>query len=237
MRKAIITALLAASPGAWADGMAGMGMHDSDLHSYFSFDRLEYQKADAGTALAWEFEGWVGGDTDRLWLRSEGERTNGSTEEAELQALYGHAISPWWDVVAGVRQDFKPASPQTWAALGLQGEPLSNLETKATAYLGERNQRSLRLEADYDLNITQNLILQPMLEANLFTRNDPTREVGAGLSNLETGLRLRYEIIPEFAPYVGVYWNKQYGRTLDYAREEGEDAEEGRLVVGVKMWW
>lgn len=237
MRKAFFTALLATTPSVWAEGMADMGMHGNDLNSYFSFDRLEYQKADAGAALAWEFEGWVGGDIDRLWLRSEGERTNGRTEEAELQTLYGHAITPNWDVVAGVRQDFKPASPQTWAALGIQGEPLSDLDTKATLYLGEHDQRSLRLEADYDLNITQKLILQPMLEANLFSRNDSTREVGSGLSNLETGLRLRYEIIPEFAPYVGVYWNKQYGRTLDYAREEGEDAEEARLVVGVKMWW
>lgn len=247
MRNLLLLPLLAASPLALADDMASMnmgavstdamGMHDRDLHSYFSFDRLEYQKADAGTALAWDFEGWVGGDVNRLWLRSEGERTNGRTEEAELQALYGRAINPWWDVVAGVRQDFKPASPQTWAAFGVQGEPLSDLDTQATFYLGENSQSALRLEGEYDLPITQKLILQPRVEANLYSRNDPLRQVGAGLSNVETGLRLRYEFIPEFAPYVGVNWNKQFGRTADYVRQEGDDVEEARLVVGVKMWW
>jgi copper resistance protein B len=227
----------AADRAAAFPDVPGHALHDSDLRAYWLFDRLEYQKADEGTALSWDAEGWIGGDVDRLWLRSQGERTNGHTEQAELQALYGHAVTPWWTLLGGVRQDFKPESPQTWAAFGVQGEPVADLDTEATFYLGENHQTSLRLEGEYDLAITSSLVLQPRMEANFFSRNDPVRQQGSGLSTLEAGLRLRYEIIPEVAPYIGVNWTKSYGRTLDYAREEGDDAEEARLVVGVRLWY
>lgn len=227
----------AAERAAAFPDVPGHALQDSDLRAYWLFDRLEYQKADEGTALSWDAEGWIGGDVDRLWLRSQGERTNGHTEQAELQALYGHAVTPWWTLLGGVRQDFKPESPQTWAAFGVQGEPLADLDTEATFYLGENHQTSLRLEGEYDLAITSSLVLQPRMEANFFSRNDPVRQQGSGLSTLEAGLRLRYEIMPEIAPYIGVNWTKSYGRTLDYAREEGDDAEEARLVVGVRLWY
>lgn len=215
----------------------GHAVHDSALNSFFLINQLEWQDADDGSALSWDASGWIGGDIDRLWLRSEGERVNGKTEEAELQALWGHAISPWWDVVAGVRQDFKPGEPQTWAALGIQGMALYNFETQATAFLGENGQSGVRLEGDYDILLTNRLILQPTAEANIHGKNDPTRAVGSGLSNTELGLRLRYEIRREFAPYIGVTWNRTYGNTADYAREEGEDRSEARLVLGVRLWF
>lgn len=227
----------AAERAAAFPDVRGHALHDSDLRAYWLLDRLEYQKADAGTALDWDVEGWIGGDINRLWLRSEGERTNGHTESAEFQVLYGHAISPWWTLLGGVRQDFKPQSPQTWATFGVEGEPLSDFDVDATLFLGENHQAGLRLEGEYDLSITSSLILQPRMEANLFSRNDPVRQQGAGLSTLEAGLRLRYEIIPEVAPYIGVNWTKNYGRTADYVREEGDDVEEGRLVVGIRLWY
>jgi copper resistance protein B len=215
----------------------GHQVHDSALNSFFLINKLEWQDADEGSALSWDASGWIGGDIDRLWLRSEGERTHGKTEEAELQALWGHAINPWWDVVAGMRQDFKPDEPQTWAALGIQGMALYNFETQATAYLGENGQSAVRLEGDYDILLTNRLILQPTAEANFYGRNDPARAVGPGLSNTELGLRLRYEIRREFAPYIGVTWNRVYGNTADYAREEDDDRSEARLVLGVRMWF
>lgn len=215
----------------------GHEVHDSALNSFFIFEKLEWQDADDGSALNWEAQGWIGGDVDRLWLRTEGERTNGKTEEAEVHALWGHAISPWWDLVGGVRQDFKPGDPQTWAAFGIQGLALYNFEAKATAYLGEGDQTAARLEGDYDILLTNKLILQPTAEFNFYGKNDPQRGVGSGLSESEVGLRLRYEIRPQFAPYVGVTWNRSYGRTADYAREEGEDNSEARLVVGVRVWF
>ncbi|WP_200893713.1 copper resistance protein B [Pseudomonas syringae] len=216
---------------------AGHQVHDSAINSYFLADKLEWQDANDGSALAWDLSGWIGGDIDRLLLRSEGERTNGKTEEAEIQALWGHSISPWWDVVAGARQDFKPGAPQTWAAFGLQGQAISDLDIEATAFIGEAGQTAARLEADYDLQLTSNLVLQPTAELNFYGKNDPQRGNGSGLSTSEFGLRLRYEITPQFAPYVGVSWDRSYGKTADYAREDDEDTQDARLVVGVRMWF
>ncbi|KPB19188.1 copper resistance protein B [Pseudomonas syringae pv. syringae] len=216
---------------------AGHQVHDSAINSYFLADKLEWQDANDGSALAWDLSGWIGGDIDRLLLRSEGERTNGKTEEAEIQALWGHSISPWWDVVAGARQDFKPGAPQTWAAFGLQGQAISDLDIEATAFIGEAGQTAARLEADYDLQLTNNLVLQPTAELNFYGKNDPQRGNGSGLSTSEFGLRLRYEITPQFAPYVGVSWDRSYGKTADYAREDDEDTQDARLVVGVRMWF
>ncbi|POD81266.1 copper resistance protein CopB [Pseudomonas syringae group genomosp. 3] len=216
---------------------SGHQVHDSAINSYFVADKLEWQDANDGSALAWDLSGWIGGDIDRLLLRSEGERTNGKTEEAEVQALWGHAVSSSWDVVAGARQDFKPGAPQTWAAFGLQGQAISDLDVQATAFIGEAGQTAARLEADYDLLLTNDLILQPTGELNFYGKNDPQRGNGSGLSTSELGLRLRYEITPQFAPYVGVTWNRSYGKTADYAREDDEDVAEARLVVGLRLWF
>ncbi|AUG02159.1 copper resistance protein CopB [Pseudomonas sp. 09C 129] len=232
-----IPALTDADRRAAFPPVSGHGVHDKAINSLWLVDRLEYQDADDGSALAWEMNGWIGGDIDRLWLRSEGERTNGRTDNAQVEALWGHAIGPWWDVVSGVRQDFKPGAPQTWAALGLQGMALYNFESQATAYLGEGGQSALGLQAEYDILLTNRLILQPNAEVSLYGKNDPQRGIGSGLSSLEAGLRLRYELHRQFAPYVGVTWSRSYGKTADYAREEGEDNSEARLVLGVRLWF
>lgn len=212
-------------------------MHTGGINSFLLLDQLEYQDADDASVLSWDASGWIGSDINRLWLRSEGERSNGKTEEAEIQALYGRAISPWWDLVVGVRQDFKPGSPQTWAGFGLQGMVLYGFEAEATAFLGENGQSALRLEGDYDILLTNKLILQPTAEVNLYGRNDHERGVGPGLANTEAGLRLRYEIVRELAPYIGVTWNRNYGNTADLAREEGEDNDQARFVAGVRLWF
>lgn len=217
--------------------VAGHGVHDKKLNSFILLDKFEYQDADNGSALSWDAKGWIGGDVDRLWLRSEGERTNGVTEDAELQALWGHSIGPWWDVVTGVRQDFKPGSPQTWGAFGIQGMALYNFEAEATAFIGENGQTAARLEGDYDILLTNRLILQPTAEMNFYGKNDPQRGIGSGLANTEVGLQLRYEIVREFAPYIGVTWSRSYGKTADLASDEGEDTNEARFVAGIRMWF
>ena len=215
----------------------GHEVHDKALNSFWLIDQLEYQNASDASVLSWDMSGWVGGDIDRLWLRSEGERSNGRTEKAEVQALWGHAIAPWWDLVGGLRQDFQPGSPQTWAAVGLQGLALYNFETQATAFFGENGQNALRLEGEYDILLTNRLILQPSAEANFYGRNDPQRRIGSGLANVEAGLRLRYEIVPEFAPYLGVTWSNAYGTTADYTGADGEKRSEARFVAGVRLWF
>ncbi|GAB3395508.1 copper resistance protein B [Azotobacter armeniacus] len=211
--------------------------HGRSINSLLLFEKLEYQDADDGSAFVWDATGWIGGDIDRLWLRSEGERTNGHTEQAEFQMLWGHAIGPWWDLVGGVRQDFKPGSAQTWGAFGIQGMPFYGFETEVTAYLGEGGQTSLRLEGDYDILLTNRLILQPTVEVNLYGRNDRERGVGSGLGEIEAGLRLRYEITRQFAPYLGVTWGRLYGNSEDLARAKGEDEEEARFVAGIRLWF
>lgn len=211
-------------------------MHQGQLNYRFTMDQLEWQDADEGSTLVWSLNGWVGGDIDRLVLRSEGERVEGHTDEAELQLLWSHAIGRWWESVLGVRQDFKPGEPQSWLAAGVQGMPLFGLETEATLYLGEAGQSALRLEGEYDILLGDKLILQPSLEANLYGRSDAQRGIGSGFSDLSAGLRLRYEFSRKFAPYVGVEWGRGYGKTADLL-EPDEDVSESRLVAGVRFWF
>ncbi len=237
LHPSFIPVLTDADRAAAFPAIQGHTVHDKYLAWTLVFDQFEYQDADEGSVFAWDASGWIGGDIDRLWLRSEGERVDGHTEEAELQLLYGHAIGPWWEAVAGVRQDFEPGEPQTWAALGVQGMPLYGLETEVTAYLGEGGQSALRLEGEYDILLTNRLILQPELEVNLYGEDDHARGVGSGLANTEFGLRLRYEIHRQFAPYLGVSWNRTYGDTADLVREEGGDREETRFVAGIRFWF
>lgn len=232
-----IPVLTDADRAAVYNAPGGHVVHDSGIHSLLLINQLEWQGGEGDGALNWDIKGWVGGDIDRLWLRSEGERSAGRTESAEVQALWGHAISPWWDLVGGVRQDFIPGDGQTWAAFGAQGMALYNFEAEATVFVGEAGRTAARLEGDYDILLTNRLILQPTAELNFYGRNDPQRGVGSGLSDSELGLRLRYEVRREFAPYVGVTWNRSYGQTAQYARDEGEDTRQLRWVVGVRLWF
>ena len=215
--------------------LPGHQVHDRAMNWAVTVDKLEYQNFENSHALNWNATAWVGGDIDRLWLRTEGEREQGKTHKAELQALWGHAVSPWWELVAGVRQDLKPASGQTWAGFGIQGTPLYGLELQATAYAGERQQTALRLEAAYAMLLTNRWILEPTLEANLYGRNDAGREQGAGLADSEVGMRLRYEVTRGFAPYLGVSFNRLHGNRADQAREDGEDLGQTRLVAGIRL--
>jgi copper resistance protein B len=237
LHPSFIPVLTDADREAAFPAVQGHTVHDKYLSWFVLLDQLEYQDADENSTLSWEGSAWIGGDINRFWFRSEGERTNGVTEDAEIQALFGRAISPWWDVVAGVRQDFKPESPQTWAAFGVQGMALYGFEAEATAFVGEGGQTAARFEGEYDILLTNRLILQPTAELNVYGKDDPSRGVGAGLANTEVGLRLRYELVREFAPYIGVTWSRAYGNTADMAKDEGEDAEEARLVAGIRIWF
>ncbi len=212
-------------------------MGDADMHSFLLLDRLEWQDRPAGGTMHWNGSGWIGGDVNRLWLRTEGNRIGNRLDDAEIQALYGRAISPWWDLVAGVRQDFRPGAAQTWAAFGVQGLALYNFEAQATAFVGQRGQAALRFEGTYDLLITNRLILQPSFQANVYAKNDATREQGTGLADTSVGLRLRYEVDRQFAPYLGVSWDRSYGNTARFAEQEGGRRNALSFVAGVRMWF
>lgn len=212
-------------------------MHDDAVFSFVRFNRLEAWKADTGSGQAWEGQAWIGKDLDKLWLRSEGERETGRTHAADLEVLYGRAVARWWDVVAGVRHDVRPGPTQTWAAVGVVGLAPQKFEVEATAYFGESGQTAARIEVEYELLLTNRLVLQPLVEVNLFGKNDPQRGIGSGLGTAEAGLRLRYEFTRRFAPYIGVVHERAYGNTAELRRADGEDVEDTRIVAGVRLWF
>lgn len=211
--------------------------HPDGPVAHLAFDRIEAWDASPGGGQAWEAEGWFGGDIHRLWLRSEGERASGSTHSASLELLYGRSVSPWWDVMAGIRHDFAPGDSQPWLAIGVQGLAPYLVELSATAYLGESGRSMLALEAEYDVLLTNRLILQPMVEATFNGKADATRGVGAGLSTVEAGLRLRYELHRRFAPYVGVVHERSFGDTAASRESTGGHARDTRVVAGVRIWF
>lgn len=211
--------------------------HASAGNAFVRFDRFEAWDADPGTGQAWEGSAWIGGDTQRLWLRSEGEREHGSTTAADLEVLYGRGISAWWDLLAGVRHDFAPGPSQDWLAFGVQGVAPYKFEVSATAYLGEHGHSAFVAEVEYELLLTSRLVLQPLLEVELRGQDDAVRGTGSGLSSAEAGLRLRYEITRRFAPYVGLVHERSFGGTADHRREAGEATRDTRWVAGVRWWF
>ncbi|HVL02034.1 MAG TPA: copper resistance protein B [Dongiaceae bacterium] len=214
-------------------------MDDHTLLTGITLDQLELRDTEEGTATAWDGQLWLGDDLNRLQLNSEGEflHSDSNTEEAELQLLYSRAVSAYWDFHAGWRGDLQPTPERHWLALGMAGLAPYFVDVNATLFLGNEDRSALRLELEYELLFTQRLALVPELELNAYGRNDPETGTGAGLSDLETGLRLRYEITREFAPYVGVHYWKQYGNTADFSEADGEDSDGVAAVAGLHIWF
>lgn len=200
-------------------------------------ETAEHRPSGDGDGYAWEGRFSYGGDVNRLVLRSEGEGASGDLESAEVQALWSHAIGPYFNLQAGMRQDFEPRPRRTYATLGLEGLAPYWFEVGAAAFLSDKGDLSARFEASYDLRLTQRLILEPRAEADVAFSDDPAVGVGSGLSKVELGLRLRYAITPEFAPYVGVNWDRKLGDTADLARASGEHASDTRFVIGLRAWF
>jgi copper resistance protein B len=214
----------------------GHPAHDDDIHAYTVFDRLEVSNA-GSASVHWQGSTWIGTDLDRLWLRSEGERSGGVLHDADIELLYGRSVATWWSVVVGARHDFKPGAAQDFAAIGLIGTAPYKIEVQATAYVGQGGQASARLEAEYETLLTNRLVLQPLVEVNLFGRDDARRGIGPGVSTAEAGLRLRYEVTRQFAPYVGLVRERAFGRTAAFRRAQGDDIGDTRLVAGVRVWF
>ena len=215
----------------------GHTVHDQAVHHFVLFDRLEWRAAADGGGVTVDSTGWIGRDRDRLWFRAEGDTDEGRVGDAQAHVLYGRQFSRWWDVVGGIRQDFRPGPAQTWAAIGVQGLAPYWFEIEATAYVGASGRTQARFEVEYELLLTNRLVLQPLLEVDLFGKSDPERGTGAGLSTTEAGFRLRYEFRREVAPYVGVTWHRRYGKTADFAEAVGDGAARTQLVTGVRLWF
>lgn len=204
---------------------------------WFQADRAELQVRDGADGYLWDLQGYYGGTTSRFWFKSEGEGSFGEgVDDAEFQALYSRAIAPFFDVQAGVRQDL--AGPDTtYAVIGVQGIAPYMFEVDGALFLSQRGDVTARFEAELDQRITQSLIIQPRAEINLSAQDVPQLGIGAGVDRIEVGVRLRYEIVREFAPYIGVEQSWRVGDSADFARARGEDASVTNYVVGIRFWF
>jgi len=234
MKKQLICALVIglASVSAFSGGM-----EDDPVIAKVMIDQLETRITDGSDPLVLEAQAWIGKDLNKLWIKVDSEWLNSTNEELELQALYSRAIAPFWDFQIGWRHDVKPKPSRDWLAIGFQGLAPYWFEIDTALFIGESSQTNLRLSAEYEWMFTQKLVLSPEIEMNFHSKNDKAVGTGSGLSDTQLGLRLRYEIRREFAPYIGVNWNKKYGNTADYARAEGEDTDDVQLVLGIRSWF
>ncbi len=226
----------ARAAGAASPMAQSMDMNDAAPLGMLWFDQAEWRSLAQPNGLAWQAEGWYGGDYDKAWLRTQGGPEPGHAESARAEVFWDHALLRWWNVEAGARQDVGAGPGRTWAALGVRGIAPQGLDVEATVYAGAAARSAARLKLAYELLFTQRLILQPEVEMNLYGRADPARIEGAGLADLEVGLRLRYELRREFAPYAGIIWTRHYGATAGYWAAAGGDANEVALALGVRVW-
>ena len=232
MKSSIIAlSLLLISPFVMA------GMNDDPTLFMVKIDKLEYRATDGDNPVVWDADAWVGKDLNKLWFKTEGEIAGGETEDAWAELLYSRAIAPYWDVQVGWRHDFRPQPSRDWLAIGIKGLAPYWFEVDLTAYARADGSLAARLDVEYEFMLTQKLVLSPELEANLFSEDDDQRGIGSGLADLELGLRLRYEIRREFAPYIGVNWEKAFGGTADHIKEEGGSSSALQFVVGIRAWF
>jgi copper resistance protein B len=232
----------ARDPDAYAEGyaytdMRGMEQVDHIHVTKVLVDELEFLSGNEGHGVNWTAEGSYGGDQDKLWVRTQGQKIPGEILDPTTgaEALWWHATSPFWGTQLGLRQDIGSGA-HTYLAFGIQGLAPRWFELQATGYVGSDGRLSARFKASYDMRFTNRLILVPSVEANAYSKADVARGTGAGLGNIETGLRLRYEVQRKFAPYIGYVWERSFAGTADLRRAEHSPVNERRFVAGFRMW-
>jgi len=233
MRKLIITLICLFTA---TTGFSG-GRGDDPLLYKVMIGQFENRVTGGSDPLVLEAQGWLGKDLNKLWVKADIERVNGGTEENELQFLYSRAIFPFWDLQVGWRTDILPKPDRDWLVIGFQGLSPYFFEVDVAAFIGKSGRTAVRLEAEYEVLLTQKLILTPEVEVNLYGKDDEAVGTGSGLADTELGLRLRYEIRREFAPYFGINWTQKYGDTAGFARAEGEKTSDVQFVVGLRAWF
>ena len=204
----------------------------------FLVDRAETRVREGRDGYLLDIQAWYGGDINKLWLKSELEGGWGKKpRHAEAQALWSRAIDPWFDLQAGVRFDPQPGPNRTHLVLGVQGLAPYWWEVEGAVFLSNKGDVTARAETEYDLRITQKLILQPRAEVDLSLQDVPELAIGSGLTNASLGLRLRYQISPLVAPYIGVEYERTFGDTRRFLRAEGEDPGGFNLLGGIRFWF
>lgn len=216
-------------------------MMDWGRDAYLLAEVLEYAPDGIDRPVRYDLLGWTGGASRRIWVKADGEQgTRASGGETELQLLYGQLISPWWDAQVGAKVDVHYGTgstrTRTSLALGVQGLAPGWFEVEPTVFVSQDGDVSASLTASYDLLFTQRLVVQPRLETGVAVQSVPEFGVGSGLNDVELGLRMRYEIRREFAPYVGFSWARRLGGTADLAHASGEPVREFSFVAGLRIW-
>ena len=213
-----------------------MGMDDRRRFGKVMIDRLEWQDGDS-SIYEWDAAAWYGGDFHKLWIETEGEHVDSMSTDARVEVLWDRIATAWWSTRLGMRWDVGDGPSQSWVAFGVAGLAPGFVELEAMAYVSDGGHTAVRLSTEYDLLLTQRLVLQPLFELNAYSHDDPQRLIGAGLSDLQLGLRLRYEFRREVAPYLGVNWSKRFGDSADLAEAVGEDSDELSFVAGMRLWF
>jgi len=210
---------------------------DSDRFGSVLIDNLEVTRAEGETRVPYDIEAWFGKTYDRAVLKAEGDIESGDIGEARTELLWGHAITAYWDTQFGFRYDTGAGPNRNWLAAGIEGLAPYWFDLELTGYVGESSRTAVRVDASYEMLVTQRLILVPRLEANIYGKNDLERGLGSGLSDVALALRLRYEVRRELAPYIGIEWINQYGKTEDLARAAGRDPSDVRVMLGLRYWF
>ena len=231
-------------PGLGADTLQGAAPYgnpiaDNRVYIHGYFDQLE-GRIGSGQYLRWDGQAWAGNDYNKLWLKSEGRYNPGNKgrmEDGDHEALYDRPVGRYFDVQAGARVDWDSSRTRTWATLGVQGLAIGFWNIEATIYASDSGHYALRTNAAYDLYLTQRVVLQPQFETNWYTKEDRGRSVGAGLSDIDMGLRLRYDITRKLAPYVGVAYQRWFGGTEGLRREQGSTVNDVRFLIGLRTWF
>ena len=212
---------------------------DNPIMGHILFNQLEGRTNGPDNEFRWDGEGWIGTDMNKLWFKSEGFVENGKASDGITEALYDRPIplGRYFDAQAGVRHDLDSNRGRTWGALGIEGLAPNFFDFEPTFYFSDGGRIAGRVNASYDLLLTNRLILQPQFELNFYSKRDPGRGIGSGLSELDTGLRLRYEISRKFAPYIGMAYAGKYGETADFTRDEGGIVNDVRFIFGIRVWY
>ena len=210
---------------------------DDPLLTKVMIDQLEVRSADGPDPLVLNADAWIGYDLKKFWFKAEVERVDGETEESQLEFLYSQAVAPFWDAQIGWRHDAKPSPSRDWLALSMKGVAPYFFEVDASVFIGESGQVAAVLDAEYEILFTQRLILSPEIDIAAYRKSNAALNIGSGFSSMDLGLRLRYEIRREFAPYIGVNWSKKFGETADLVTASGGDTEDTQFIAGVRAWF
>jgi copper resistance protein B len=216
--------------------MPGMDMDDASNQHFIYIENLEAVSGNQNGG-AWDAQGWYGGDFNKLWLKTQGETLGDHTTGSKVEVLWAHAMLPFWDTQLGMRDDFSGGPSRQWLAFGVQGISPYWFDIEATGYFSGGGRTAARLKAEYNLYLTQRLILKPEIELHAYGKADPARQIGAGLSDGQFELRLRYEFTRSFGPYVGFDLNEKFGASATYARRAGDSAIDHRLVAGLQFFF